>query len=289
MTRPRTALITTVRRQHDALLDQVSGFSLGAEVPDLHVVVALADRTVSQGQLPITSDRWETVIAALPTVRQQLPTARGLELGIERAVQEGAELLILLDPACIPGPRFVELLHEHLASVPGTGRPTVWAPAVQRLRPPPPEGYEFTKLKEWVVGAQPGVPALPPEWVDAPLDPDQFTSPCLAISAADLESVGGLCPEYVGGVGHDTDLAVAVAQAGGEVRLVAGPVAYRQPEADQHSDGESVEDVERVHLAAMTTNAGVFRQRWNRWPVASWWTGPLRAGLVTEDADDTDS
>lgn len=273
MTGPRTALITTVRRQHDALLDQVSGFSLGTDVPDLHVVVALADRTVSQGQLPITSDRWSTLIAGLPTVRAQLPTARGLQVGIEQAVEAGAELLILLEVSCIPHPRFVAQLHEHLEAAEHPG-PTLWAPMVQRLRPAPPEGYEFTRLEEWVTDAEHHpVPPLRPELGDAEVDPDQFSSPCLAITTADLEAVGGLCPDYVGGMGHDTDLAAAVTDTGGAVRLVPAATAYRR-----HQDPE---DLDKAHLASATTDAHLFRSRWGRWPHASWLTELTEAGLLT--------
>lgn len=280
MTGLRTALITTVRRQHDALLDQVSGFSLGADVPDQHVVVALADRTVSQGQLPITSDRWTTLIAGLPTVRAQLPTARGLQLGIEQAVEAGAELLVLLEVTCIPGPRFLTQLHEHLRTTEPAG-PTLWAPSVQRLRPAPPEGYEFTRLEEWVKDAErhPVMP-LRPELEDAEIDPDAFSSPCLAITTADLEEVGGLCPDYVGGMGHDTDLAAAVSDAGGAVRLVPEATAYRRH--------QSPEEPDKAHLASATTDAHLFRERWGRWPRAPWVTELTQAGLLTleEDRDD---
>ena len=273
MTRPSTALITTVRRQHDELLDQVGGFSLGADVPEFHVVVALADRTVSQGQLPITSDRWTTLIAGLPTVRQQLPTARGLALGVEQAVEAGAELLVLVDVTCIPSPRFLAQLHEHIADTHTTG-PTLWAPTVQRLVPAPPEGYEFTRLEEWVRSApQPPARPLRDELEVAVVDPDVFSCPCVAISTADLEAVGGLCPDYVGGMGHDTDLAAAVTHAGGAVRRVSAATAYRR-----HQDPATPE---AAHLASATTDAHLFHERWDRWPRAPWLTELTEAGLVT--------
>lgn len=274
MTPARTALVTTVRRQHDALLDQVSGFSLGADVPDLHVVVALADRTVTQGRLPITSDRWTTLIDGLPTVRQQLPTARALHLGIERAVEAGADLLVLLEVTCIPGPRFLQTLHEHLAEHADARGPVLWAPTVQRLRPAPTEGYEFTRLEEWVRAArqQPSAP-LDPELAGAPIDPDTFSSPCLVISAADLAAVGGLCPDYVGGMGHDTDLAAAVTDAGGAVRLVPGATAYRRHGTTGPPD--------EVHLACAMHDAQLFRGRWGRWPRAPWLTELVETGRIS--------
>lgn len=276
MTPARTALITTVRRQHDELLDQVSGFSLGADVPDLHVVVALADRTVTQGQLPITSDRWTTLIDGLPTVRQQLPTARALQLGIERAVEAGADLLVLLEVTCIPGPRFLQKLHEHLTEHAQAPRPVLWAPTVARLRPAPTEGYEFTRLEEWVRAApqQPSAP-LDPDPAETPIDPDTFSSPCLAISTADLEAVGGLCPDYVGGMGHDTDLAAAVTEAGGAVRLVPGATAYRRHSATGPPDAP--------HLASAIHDAHLFRDRWGRWPRAPWLTDLVEAGRISLD------
>ncbi|WP_109472809.1 hypothetical protein [Ornithinimicrobium cavernae] len=274
---PRTALITTVRRQHDEVIDQVSGFSLGAVVPDFHVVIALADRTVTQGRLPITSDRWKTLIDGLPTVKQQLPTARALQLGVETAVDAGAELLVLVDVTCIPGPRFLEKLVEHIEGTQHAG-PTLWAPTVQRLRPPPPEGYEFTRLEEWVRTAHPHpLHVVPPELGEVDLDPDQFSSPCLAVLADDLAAVGGLCADYVGGMGHDTDLAAAVTAAGGAVRLVPGATVYRQHHSTQVPDAP--------HVASATRDAYLYRERWGRWPTAPWLTELVEAGLVSLEED----
>lgn len=271
----RTAFITTVRRQHDELLDQVSGFSLGAEVPDVHVVVGLADRAVSQGRLPITSDRWETRVSGLPTVKRELPTAQALHLGVEAATEAGAELLVLLDVTCIPGPTFLEQVLTHLRDNPQDG-PTLWTPAVRRLREAPPYGYEFARLDEWVVAPEhhPPVP-LARKLGELPIDPDRFSSPALVISTDDLAAVGGLCPEYVGGLGHDSDLAAAVVAAGGEVRLVPGATAYRR-----HLE---TEEPDALHLSAATRNAHLYRDRWGRWPGAPWFTDLVDAGMISPE------
>lgn len=283
----RTALITTVRRQYDELVDQVSGFSLGAVVPDVHVVVGLADRAVTQGRLPVTSDRWETRLAGLPTVKQELPTGRALELGVETALEAGAELLVLVDVTCIPAPRWLEQVHEHLRERPADG-PTLWTPVVQQLREAPATGYEFTRLDEWVRGAgpsagapTPGHPAAPlaPQVRDVPLDPDTFSSPVLVITADDLAAVGGLCPEYVGGLGHDSDLAAAVADAGGQVRLVPGATAYRR-DLQEH-DGRP----DALHVSVATRDAHLYRQRWGRWPGAPWFTDLVAAGRISLEAE----
>ncbi|MCK0112957.1 hypothetical protein MWU75_12480 [Ornithinimicrobium sp. F0845] len=276
MTAPRTALITTVRRQYDELVDQVSGFSLGVDVPDYHVVVGLADRAVTQGRLPITSDRWETLIAGLPTVKQQLPTAQALHLGIETAVEAGAELLVLVDVTCIPGPRFLEQVLDHLRQHPTDGTPTLWTSMVQRLPEAPPQGYEFTRLDEWSQSEHHPGP-LPPGLGDTPLDPDRFSSPVLIITAEDLASVGGLCPEYVGGLGHDSDLAAAVAAAGGQVRLVPGATAYRRHLPPEAPDA--------LQVAVATRDAHLYRERWGRAPGAPWFTDLVEAGRIPPEVD----
>jgi len=272
----RTAFVTTVRRQHDELIDQVSGFSLGAEVPDVHVVVGLADRAVSQGRLPITSDRWQTEVVGLPTVKRELPTARGLQLGVETAVQAGADLLVLLDVTCIPGPQFLGHLLQHIREHPGNG-PTLWTTAVQRLREAPPQGYEFARLEDWVVDPEHHPAPLPPQLGEVALDPDRFASPVLVISVEDLASVGGLCEEYVGGLGHDSDLAAAVAAAGGQVRLVPGATAYRRHRPAERPDA--------LHLSVASRDALVYRDRWGRWPAAPWFADLVAAGLIPAEVD----
>ena len=267
----RTALITTVRREHDELLDQVGGISLGAVVPDFHVVIALADRAVTQGRLPITSDRWETLIDGLPTVKQQLPTARALHLGVSTALDAGAELLIFIEPTSIPDQRLVERFAER-AQLGGHPRPVLWYAETGRLRPPGPGGYELARLSELVRTRS---QLLPPGVEEVYAQGASFTSPCFAMTSEDYAAAGGLCIDYVSGLGHDTDLATAVIGAGGEVVRVTGATAYQRHQPTTLPD--------KVSLASAATNATLYHQRWGRWPDVRWLTELVDAGAVRLD------
>jgi hypothetical protein len=271
----RTALVTTVRREHDELVDQVGGLSLGSTVPDFHVVIALADRAVTQGRLPITSDRWETLVDGLPTVKQQLPTARALDLGATTAIHAGAELLIFLEAAAIPGPHLIERTIERVGQG-GHRHPVLWYPEIARLHPPGPGGYELANLAARVrVRSQPLLPGVEEVFAQG----SAFVSPCFAMTSTDYSVVGGLSTDYVSGKGHDTDLATAVLDAGGNVVRISGATAYvrHQPTA--------VPD--KVQLASVATNANLYYQRWGRWPEVRWLAEMVDAGLVRLDEDGT--
>lgn len=271
----RTALITTVRREHDELLDQVGGISLGAVVPDFHVVIALADRAVTQGRLPITSDRWETLIDGLPTVKQQLPTARALQLGVTTALEAGAELLIFIEPTSIPDQHLVERFEERV-QLGGHPRPVLWYAEVGRLQPPGPGGYELAKLSERVRSQS---QLLPPGVEEVYAQGAAFTSPCFAMTREDYATAGGLCTDYVSGLGHDTDLATAVIGAGGDVVRVTGATAYQRHQPTTLPD--------KVSLASAATNATLYHQRWGAWPEVRWLTELVEAGLVRLQEDGT--
>lgn len=271
----KTALITTVRREHDELLDQVGGISLGAVVPDFHVVIALADRAVTQGRLPITSDRWETLIEGLPTVKAQLPTARALQLGVTTALEAGAELLIFIEPTSIPDQHLVERFEERV-QLRGHPRPVLWYAETGRLHPPGPGGYELARLSEHVRAQS---QLLPPGVEEVYAQGASFTSPCFAMTSEDYAAAGGLCTDYVSGLGHDTDLATAVIGAGGAVVRVTGATAYQRHQATTSPD--------KVTLASAATNATLYHQRWGRWPDVRWLAELAEAGLVRLHEDGT--
>lgn len=271
----KTALITTVRREHDELLDQVGGISLGAAVPDFHVVIALADRAVTQGRLPITSDRWETLVDGLPTVKQQLPTARALHLGATTARDAGAELLIFLEATSIPDQHLVGRFVERVQRG-GHPRPVLWYAETGRLPPPGPGGYELARLSEHV---RTHSPLLPPGVEEVYAQGASFTNPCFAMTSKDYAAAGGLCTDYVSGLGHDTDLATAVIDAGGDVVRVTGATAYQRHQATTSPD--------KVTLASAATNATLYHQRWGRWPDVRWLTELVDAGMVRLHEDGT--
>lgn len=280
---PGLALITTARRHHDWLLDQVAAVSVGSRVPSLHVVVALSDATIAQRRLPLASDRWETVIEAIPTVKRQLPTARALDLGARAAIDRGATMLLFLDVNCLAGPLLVERMADQMSGQGGdqpteeaVPEPVLWYPDTLPLQPDGGAGYDLTHLPEQaLVPSRP----VPPGSAEVFTKDDGFVSGCFAMTSADYDQVGGLAHDYVSGAGHETDLATTVRGRGGSVARVAGATAYRRHEPTTVPDP--------VQLGSVVTNATAYHQRWGRWPDTPWLQELAEAGLIVLGEDGT--
>lgn len=276
---PGLALITTARRQHDALLDQVAAVSVGTRVPSYHVVVALSDATIAQRRLPLSSDRWETVVEAIPTVKRQLPTSRAMDLGARSAIDRGATMLLFLDVTCLAGPLLVERMGERMGDVPTDGAPpgpVLWYPDTVALRPPTTGGYDLTNLPEQ---ARTASRPVPPGAEELFTKDDAFVSGCFAMTSEHYRQVGGLAHDYVSGMAHETDLATRVHGHGGSIVRVTGATAYRRH--------EPTTDPDPVHLGSVATNAAAYHDRWGRWPDTPWLHEVVEAGLVELAPDGT--
>lgn len=264
---PVVAVVTVVHGRHDHLRRQQRGLDAGTREPDVRCVVAMDDDAVA-GLLPAAAD-----VSACPRDGSALPLARARNLGAERALRRGADLLVFLDVDCIPDP---DLVARYADAHRVTDRPALLAGPVTYL----PAGAAERALADPASCRRPhpGRPDPPDGVLLHGGDPDLFWSLSFAASRATWQRIGGFCEDYVGYGGEDTDFAAVAAERGVGLCWVGGAHAYHQH--------HPVSDPPTEHLADIVANARVFRRRWGRWPMPTWLNAFEERGLLVRDGDD---
>ncbi len=261
----RTAVITLVAGRHAHLALQRRGLLAGELRPDLHVVVSMNDphaRDVLDSHAPCPD------VIDLPHRPGPLPLARARNTGAAHALSSGADLLIFLDVDCVPGTRLVPRYLQLAASEPS---PTVLCGPVSYLPTPPAAGYQLAALAE--LGRPHPARPVPPETGTQPGgDHTLFWSLSFAVHAAQWRELGGLCEQYAGYGGEDTDFGQLAASRGIALTWVGGAWAYHQyhPSADPPVQ----------HLHDIIGNATIFHRRWGWWPMSGWLDEFERRGLI---------
>jgi GT2 family glycosyltransferase len=260
----RIAVITPVFGRHDHLRLQRRALLAGTVRPDVHVVVAMNDRAVS-GALGRSRPGLE--VADVPVPAGGLPLARARNLGAERALAVGADLLIFLDVDCAPGPHLVARYAQHARA----GQPELLCGPVAYLPPPPPGGYQLPALAT-LGRPHPARPVPPETGTLGNGDHALFWSLSFAISAALWRELGGFCEQYVGYGAEDTDFGQVAAGHGISLTWVGGAWAYHQH--------HPACDPPRQHLADIVRNAAIFHHRWGWWPMTGWLHAFEQEGLI---------
>src|ERR1700709_2531036 len=103
----KTAVITTVHGRGDHLRRQLEGLADSTLMPDMHVVVALGDPTVTD---IVTGAGSSAVVVDCPS-RPRRQVAWGRQRGAAAAARAGAGLLVFLDVDCIPGADLIDRYH----------------------------------------------------------------------------------------------------------------------------------------------------------------------------------
>lgn len=271
----RVAVLTIAHGRHDHLVAQVGGLSLGSRPPDLHVIASMDDPDLARRRVPVATDRWETVVQAVPTPRRGLPLAAARNTAAQLALDRGADVLIFLDVDCIPGPRLVQRYTE-VAVAGDRPSPAVWCGDVGYLPPEPDTGYPLDRLDR-LSRPHPGRPPLLPGTTAPETRFELFWSVSFAMRAEDFVASGGFCSDYVGYGGEDTDFAQVVRAAGGSLTWVGGATAYHQHH-ESHSPPVQ-------HVAAVVRNANVFHGRWGWWPMEGWLAAFADLGLARRGHD----
>lgn len=258
----RTAVVTLAAGRHAHLAAQARALRRSTLPADWHVVVAMDDPAIPAvvpGADVVHADR----------VEGALPLAAARNAGAARATELGAELLVLLDVDCLPDPhllaRYAQAAQQHDGVLSGP---------VGYLPPPPDGGYPEDGLRE-LARPHPARP-LPPEDAVLPADdPDLFWSLSFALTPATWQRIGGFCEDYYGYGGEDTDFGQLLIRADVPMWWVGGAWAYHQHHDDPGPPVRHLDDVLR--------NAGVFHDRWGRWPMTGWLEEFARQGLARVD------
>jgi len=258
----RTGLITIAAGRHAHLRRQEEGIAAGTALPDLRVVVAM-HAAEAPGYRELCGDTAEVV--ALPGHGSDLPLARARNLGAQRALTQGAELLVFLDVDCIPSPtlleRYADVATDDALSC-GT---------VAYLPPDPPDD---------LAAAAPPHPARPAPGSDEVIPGGEhwlFWSLSFAITATAWRRVGGFDETYTGYGGEDTDFGQRARAAGLDLQWVGGADAYHQH--------HPVSDPPVEHLDDILRNGRRFADRWGFWPMEGWLRAFAERGLVRREGD----
>jgi N-acetylglucosaminyl-diphospho-decaprenol L-rhamnosyltransferase len=258
------AVVTIAHGRHDHLRLQLASLTVGVRRPDRHVVVAMNDRGVGPcvAGHPLRPD-----VVELDTEGSELPLAMARNRGVERALDAGAETVVLLDVDCLAGPGLVSG-YAHAVRV---AKGVVWSGPVTYLPPPPPLGYDVLKLSNQD-DPHPARPAPAPGTLLEPADPDLFWSLSFAVHADTWTRIGGFCEEYVGYGAEDTDFARLALARGARLGWTGTARAYHQ----HHPTSEPPVQ----HVDSILRNAAVFHRRWHAWPMRGWLDDFERLGLV---------
>lgn len=257
----RPAVVTVAHGRHEHLLRQAA--VLREVAPDVeHVVVAMDDHEI-RGLLARSR---RTSVLDLPGTPLGLPLAAARNLGVSRALADGAGLVVLLDVDCLPGPHLLTRYEEAAGEAPGDllcGPVTYLAPDDR-----PRTVHELPPLTD----PHPVRPAPADDELVRGGDHDLFWSLSFAVTAGTWRRLGGFCEEYVGYGGEDTDLGWSARAKGVGLTWVGGAHAYHQWHPVSSPPVEHVDDVVR--------NARIAHARWGRWPMRGWLDAFAQAGLV---------
>ncbi|GAA1902249.1 glycosyltransferase family 2 protein [Lapillicoccus jejuensis] len=282
------AVLVPVHGRHAHLRGVLARLPDQVRTPDLVVVAAMGDPEVAGVVAEVAAGpAWR---AAMPTVVPEVldvpVDARGLPLARARntlaahAIGRGADVLVLLDVDCLPSPALVASYADAVAGLRAErgDRPVVAAGPVHYLPPAPPGGYADADL-----AASSPHPARPvPSGTRAQADDLMLLwSLSLAVDASSWRAVGGFDEAYVGYGGEDTDWAMRLDRAGGELWWVRDAVAFHQH--------HPVESPPVRHVDAIVRNANVFHDRWGFFPMGGWLEAFAEAGLAELDEPVTPS
>lgn len=262
----RTAVVTIVKGRHEHLREQCRVLrSVAPRTP--HVVVAMGDPAI---EAVVGADERTTVVQVDDDPRG-LPLARARNTGVATALSAGAELVILLDVDCVPGPGLVDAYRRAAELAPGAllAGPVTYLPEGVRV---PEDARDLGRLRS----PHPARPDPAPGELVRGGDHDLFWSLSCAVSASTWRTIGGFHEGYVGYGAEDTDLGRVARSRGVDLVWVGGADAFHQFHPVSHPPVEHLEDIVR--------NANTFHERWGDWPMAGWLDEWESRGLVRRAA-----
>lgn len=261
----KVCVVTVARGRHTHLRHQLRLLSQSNPDSD-HVVVAIDDREIPKVVAAHRGDR-EVDVLAVNGHELGLPLAYARNEGVQRALDRGADLIVLLDVDCLVG---THTLSRYADAALGSG-PALWCGPVTYLPEamvPPMHSDGLDAVRD----PHPARPAPDPGQLQPGGNHDLFWSLSAALTPQTWSILGGFCPDYVGYGGEDTDLAWTARSRGIDLVWVGGADAYHQHHPISSPPIE--------HLDAIVRNAQVFHERWDQWPMLGWLNAFAERGLV---------
>jgi hypothetical protein len=279
-----TAVVTLARGRYHHLRGLVAGLAAGSTLPERFVVVSMGDPGVADTALSACPGSGLVPDIAVVDVGKDdlLPLSAARNLGAKTAQALGCSRLVFLDVDCIPGEHLVSRYHQVLCAVadeatPGEHAAPVLAAGAVTYLPPLPAGG--TDAPAYDVRGLEALRAPHPVRPDPPLgevlegdDLRLFWSLSFAVSASDLQRLGGFDERYRGYGAEDTDLAMRLRDRDGRLVWVGGADAYHQHHPTQ--------DPPTQHLHDIVANANRFAERWGWFPMQGWLDSFAAMGLA---------
>ncbi|WP_454048719.1 glycosyltransferase family 2 protein [Cellulomonas sp. Marseille-Q8402] len=210
-------------------------------------------------------------VLRVPPGRGGLRLAAGRNAGADRAVELGADLLVLLDADCVPGPALLDR-YEAAAARHGDAvlcGPVTYLPAGTAVDDP--AGLARMTAPHAARPAPPDGEVVLATHDEYPL----FWSLSFAVTAARWRTGPRFDERYEGYGGEDTDFAFALRAAGVPLAWVGGAHAYHQHHPTTSPPWQHLDDILR--------NGAVFARRWGRWPMEGWLEAFAAEGAVRRD------
>ncbi|EAP98139.1 hypothetical protein JNB_14283 [Janibacter sp. HTCC2649] len=262
-----TTVVTIVHRRHDHLRQQRRGLRTFSPETS-HIVVAMDDPEIDD----VVGGEDGTTVLHVEADPLGLPLSRARNVGVEAALARGAELVILLDVDCVPGPRLVAGYEKASSWAPGT----LLAGPVTYLG----EGVDVPldlALLDRLRAPHEVRPDPPVGAIERGGNHDLFWSLSCAMTPSTWRLVGGFSEEYVGYGAEDTDYGWSARSRGVDLVWVGGADAFHQFHPVSRPPIE--------HLTDIVRNATTFHRRWGLWPMRGWLEEFARQDLVRFDAD----
>jgi GT2 family glycosyltransferase len=210
-------------------------------------------------------------VLRVPPGPDGLRLAAARNAGADRAVALGADLLVLLDADCVPGP---DLLDRYAAAAAAHPSAVLCGPVTYL---PPGAAVDDPAALAAATRPHPARPApADGEVLLAAADGyDLFWSLSFALTARRWADGPRFDEGYEGYGGEDTDFGWALRAAGVPLAWVGGAHAYHQHHPTSSPPWQHLDDVLR--------NGARFARRWGRWPMEGWLRAFAEAGAVRWD------
>jgi len=191
-----------------------------AAVTTPHVRIILVDNASTDGSSDAVRQHYGSRVTLIENA-QNLGFAAGNNVGIRRALDDGADFILLLNNDTVVAPDFVDHLHKPMLSSPDIG---ITAPKIYYAEPKNQIWFAGGELSMWRgIARHTGIRETDRGQYDQERDIDYATGCAFLVRRAVLEKIGDLDPGYRAYF-EDADFCVRARRAGFRIRYI--PAAH---------------------------------------------------------------
>lgn len=187
-----------------------------AAVTTPHVRIIVVDNASTDGSAGAVRQQYGSRVTLIENA-QNLGFAAGNNVGIRRALDEGADFVLLLNNDTVVAPDFVEHLHKPMLTTPDIG---ITAPKIYYAEPKNQIWFAGGELSMWRgIAKHTGIRETDRGQYDREHDIDYATGCAFLVRRAVFEKIGDLDPGYLAYF-EDADFCVRARRAGYRIRYI---------------------------------------------------------------------